>query len=386
MLLRILPFLALLLTLPPLTIDLTLLLRRARWWGHVALWLPNVVILGILLWLGLHEEYTMAADHEKATALSVALCVMVPETLTALFLLIALPFYKLRSVRRWINAIGIVLGIVVFGGMVYGFTQGFRHVVTTRYDYRSPRLPAAFEGYRIVQLSDLHLGTLLHHPDVVRTIVDSVNAQNPDLIVFTGDLVNYNPQELYPFEKELRRLKAKDGIVSIMGNHDYLLYYHWASEAERLAAIDSLQAHERAMGWQLLLNDHCMLRHGQDSLAVVGLENDGPPRFPALSDLRRAQQGIGEGTWQLLLQHDPSYWRRAVVQKTDIPLMLAGHTHGMQLKIMGWSPAAWIYPEWGGEYRAGRDQKLFISLGTGEVMLPFRLGAWPEVDVITLRR
>lgn len=386
MLQRILIILIPLLILPVLTLDLVLLRKRIRPRWRTLLYLPNVVIIGVLLFLGINEEYTISADQQKGTALSVALCVVVPELLAALFLLIGLIFLKVKTMRRWINGIGVGLALVVFAAMAYGFTFGYRHVVTTTYNYTSPRLPAAFEGYRIVQLSDLHLGTLLHHPEVVRSIVDSVNAQAPDLIVFTGDLVNYNPQELYPFENELKRLHAKDGIISIMGNHDYLLYYRWPSEADRLAAIDSLQAHERAMGWQLLLNEHVILRHGQDSLAVVGLENDGPPRFPALGDLKKAVDGISPDTWQLLLQHDPSYWRRDVVKQTGIPLMLAGHTHGMQLKICGWSPAAWIYPEWGGEYKAGRDQTLFISLGTGEVLLPFRLGAWPEVDVITLRR
>ncbi len=386
MLQRTLILLIPLLTLPALTFDLTLLRRRvkARW--RALLYLPNVVILAALLWLSWGEEYTMQADALKGAWLSAALCVLVPETLAAVVLLLGLVFWKLKSVRRWINAVGVGLGVVVFAGLLYGFTMGYRHVVTTRYDYVSPRLPAAFEGYRIVQLSDLHLGTLLRHPQVVRSIVDSVNARQPDLIVFTGDLVNYDPHELYPFVTELRRLHARDGIISIMGNHDYLLYHAWSSEAARRAQIDSLQAQERAMGWQLLLNEHAVLRHGQDSLVIVGLENDGPPRFPALADLERARSGVAPDAWQLLLQHDPSYWRRAVVGRTDIPLMLAGHTHGMQLKILGWSPAAWFYPEWGGEYRAARDQKLFISLGTGEVMLPFRLGAWPEVDVITLRR
>ena len=138
------------------------------------------------------------------------------------------------------------------------------------------------------------------------------------------------------------------------------------------------------MGWRLLLNDNYILRRGNDSIAIVGVENDGNPPFPALGDLPKAQRGLQNSCFRILLSHDPTHWRRRVLPETRTPLMLAGHTHGMQLKIGSFSPSEWFYPEWGGPYYEG-ERALYVSLGAGEVLLPFRIGAWPEINLITLK-
>lgn len=386
MVLRILLPLILLLLLPAWGIDRMSLRRRLKKPWRQAFYAPNVLLILLLAATSINESYSAAADHWKGLLLSLVILVVVPETLLALLL----GFSRLvgRWLPRWRRPLAVCawgVAVLGFGAMLYGLTLGYRHIVVKHYAYVNPAIPAAFDGYRIVQLSDLHLGTLHGRPEVVERIVDSVNAVRPDLIVFTGDLVNYHADEVNEFEPILRRLTARDGVIAIMGNHDYAKYFRWHSPADSVADIRRLQDSERAMGWQLLLNDHRVLRRGADSIAIVGVENDGRPPFPALADLPRAQRGLADGCFRILLSHDPSHWRRSVIPDTDIPLTLSGHTHGMQFKVGNFSPAAWFYPEWGGPYTEG-GQTLYVSLGTGEVLIPFRLGAWPEINVIQLKR
>lgn len=182
-------------------------------------------------------------------------------------------------------------------------------------------------------------------------------------------------------------MKAPFGIYAVLGNHDYMNYRHWATGNDRKADIQRLISLEKKMGWKVLLNENSVVRHQTDSMAIIGVENDGKPPFPARADLPRAQKGLQADCFSILLSHDPTHWRRAVLPTTNIPLTLSGHTHGMQLQFGHFSPASWFYPEWGGPYtitERGIPRTLYVSLGTGEVLLPFRLGAWPEINVIIL--
>lgn len=385
MILRILFFLAVLLLLPLWGIDRLCLKGKVGRVGRVAFALSNVLLLLGLVAMAVNESYTMDAARLKGLLLTLVLCLSIPESIFALLLCAGEIFRKKKLLRRAFRIVSAVAATLVFSALVYGFTAGYRNVEVKHYTFHSPDIPAAFDGYRIVQLSDLHVGTLYGHPEVVARIVDSVNACRPDLVVFTGDLVNYRAEELQPFKSLLSRMAAKDGVFSIMGNHDYMQYHRWGSEEERQANISMLQADQRSMGWTLLLNQHKVIRLGRDSIAIVGVENDGRPPFPALGDLPKAQAGLGDSCFRILLSHDPTHWRRRVLPETDIPLTLSGHTHGMQFKLGTFSPASWFYPEWGGEYVSGR-QTLYVSLGVGEVLLPFRLGAWPEITVITLSK
>ncbi len=385
MILRILFFLALLLLLPAWGIDRTVLKSRCNRTTRILFFLPNLLLLLGLTAMAANESYTPEAAYLKGLLLTLVMCLAIPETLAALLLAIGSCFSRRRpSVRNAFGKLAAATGLLCFGLLLYGFTIGYRHIIVKDFTYTDQRIPQAFNGYRIVQLSDLHLGTLHGHHDVVRRIVDSVNSRHPDLIVFTGDLVNYRAEELFEAEPELRRLKARDGVISIMGNHDYMAYHRWKSEEELRQNIRLLQEHERAIGWKLLLNGHVLIRRGNDSIAVLGVENDGSPPFPALGDLPAAEKGLSDNCFKVLLSHDPSHWRRRVLPETDIPLMLAGHTHGMQFTMGSFSPAAWFYPEWGGAYTE-KGQTLYVSLGAGEVLLPFRLGAWPEINVIELQ-
>ena len=363
-------------------------------------------------------------------------------------LLVTLPYglcwgvsWLLRSKPVWAlaaKAVGGMLSLAVVLIFVVGFTWGWRHITVNRYRFAHSDVPSSFVGYKIVQLSDFHIGTLSGHPEVVQHIVDSVNALEPDLIVFTGDLVNMAADEETEFHEILRGFRAKDGVVSVMGNHDYMMYAHkhlgHQSEADsiaanraRLADIARLQTAQRDLGWHLLLNDNYVVHRGVDSignaidsLAIVGVENDGDGRhFPQYGDLSKAQHDLADGMFKVLLSHDPTHWHRRVLNETDIPLQLSGHTHAMQFTLFGWSPSSWMYPEWRGAYTytstedfaAGRKYRkgkrahssyvdgitgasgrqsthrtLIVSSGIGEVGIPFRFGAWPEIVEITLAR
>ncbi len=288
----------------------------------------------------------------------------------------------------------IVVFVLVLG--CFGYFYGSRHFIVNEQTVYFDDLPDNFDGYRIVQFSDFHAMSFhLGHEDDVKTLVNLVNAQHADLIVFTGDLVTISANELVGFEQSLASLSALDGVMSIMGNHDYALYQRGFTSEQRMEDVRSLQRKQRDMGWQLLLNDHQIIRRGDDSISIVGVENDGEaPRFPSYGDLHKAMSGIGDGTFMVLLSHDPTHWRRKVIPDTDIQLTLSGHTHAGQFKLFGWSPVSWVYKEWSGEYcnekvnKYGQHvrQNLVVSEGVGCVPVPFRVGAWPEINVITLRK
>lgn len=217
---------------------------------------------------------------------------------------------------------------------------------------------------------------------MVAEIVDKVNAFHPDAIFFTGDLVNSSPKEVSMFIPILAGMKAKDGVFSILGNHDYCEYRSYTAPDSPERNLAELIRTECSMGWTVLLNEHHLLHRDNDSIALIGVENDGEPPFPSRADLRKATRGLDGNIYKILLSHDPSHWRRAVLPDTDIHLTLSGHTHALQLKIGGFSPALWKYPEWGGLYREGA-RLLHVSTGVGS-NVAFRLGAWPEINVIRL--
>ena len=268
--------------------------------------------------------------------------------------------------------------------MVYGFFFGWRHVVVRTATCESALLPEAFDGYKVLQLSDIHIGTFLRNRSFIDKLADVVNRQQADLIVFTGDLVNVSAEELIPFQSSLKRIQAPDGIYSVMGNHDYCEYGADKSHRNIARNQNVLKYLEEKIGWQLLMNEHVLIRRGTDAaLAVIGVENISRPPFPDHGDLRKAMEGLPAGMFKILLSHDPSHWRREVLRQTDIALTLSGHTHAGQMRFGKFSPARWAYNEWGGKYVEGHSM-LYVSLGIGGTV-PFRFGAWPEVNVIRLK-
>lgn len=301
-----------------------------------------------------------------------------------LFLLAFLPrwFHALMALIRMPRA-GLALRLILIGVSLYGITYGWKHLVVVEREVACHTLPSSFHGFRIAHISDLHLGTYSSHPEIVERIVEMVNATSPDLIVFTGDIISTSPQELRPFTEPLSRLHAPHGVISILGNHDYCTYGPRKSDTEHEALLEEVISMQKQMGWNLLMNEHAVLRNATDSIAIVGVENDGHPPFPARANLDKATEGLSAECYKVLLTHDPSHWRRAILSHTNIPLTLSGHTHAMHLRIAEWSPSALFFSEWGGLYKEN-NQYLHVNTGTGS-NIPFRLGAWPEITIITIK-
>lgn len=281
----------------------------------------------------------------------------------------------------WFFALIPALGVM--GWFAFGFIEGWKRLELKHITFTSPDLPPYFDGYRLVQITDFHLGSFPPGNDFVQKVVDATNNEEPDMILFTGDLVNNQANEVEPYLETLGQLHASDGIYSIWGNHDYCEYGNNHSIGALKRNRRMLYGCQERLGWHQLMNEHHVVSHGMASIAVIGVENPGQPPFTNRSNLKKAMKGLDPGIFKILLSHDPHHWRREVVGK-KIQLTLAGHTHAGQLKIGKWTPARMAFKEWGGAYRIG-EQMLYVSSGIGG-SFPFRLGAWPELTVITLKR
>ena len=281
----------------------------------------------------------------------------------------------------WFFALIPALGVM--GWFAFGFIEGWKRLELKHITFTSPDLPPYFDGYRLVQITDFHLGSFPPGNDFVQKVVDATNNEEPDMILFTGDLVNNQASEVEPYLDTLGQLHASDGIYSIWGNHDYCEYGNNHSIGALKRNRRMLYGYQESLGWHQLMNEHHVVSHGMASIAVIGVENPGQPPFTNRSNLKKAMMGLNPDMFKILLSHDHHHWRREVVGK-KIQLTLAGHTHAGQLKIGKWTPARMAFKEWGGAYRIG-EQMLYVSSGIGG-SFPFRLGAWPELTVITLKR
>lgn len=364
---------------------------RRRLWRSLW-WLPSALLVIVLLFLLTGDNFTRTRVALTGYYVIAYLTIVIPKSIYALLSLlgkgIALPFRHTRMgsvIPLVANSFGRIFACVGMFVILYGCIGGWRRFTVKEVTFAHPDVPQAFDGYRVVQISDWHLGTIARHPRVIEKAVELVNAQQPDLIAFTGDLVNNEASELDGLDSLLSRLTARDGVFSILGNHDYGTYHHWESKRQQAENLNDLKQRERSFGWHLLLNENRLITHGTDTLALIGVENDGKPPFPSLGNLPKATRGT-EGCFKILLSHDPTHWKRKVLPETDIPLTLSGHTHAMQFRLGDWSPSAWFYPEWSGLYRTAEGRALYVNEGLGSVMIPFRFGAWPEITVITLQK
>ena len=347
--------------------------------------IPSLLLLMMLVFLVFNEDYSDKETHLAGIYLIVYMAIIIPKGLFSLFSLLGKAFKRIwHPAGTAGTALGLIAGIGSMAMVLYGTLYGWHDYEVKEVSFQSEDLPEAFDGYRIVQFSDLHIGTIAGYPKQVQKLVDLINAQKGDVIVFTGDLVNHRATELDNVESILAQLHAPDSVYSVLGNHDYSTYIRWNSEAERQANMEDLKRRQARMGWHLLNNAHTLLHRGDTCIALVGVENQGLPPFPQHGDLPKAMKGT-EGLFKVLLSHDPTHWRREVLPESDVQLMLAGHTHAMQFKLFGFTPASWFFAENDGLY-LDHGRGLYVNVGVGEVMLPFRFGAWPEITVITLRK
>ena len=286
---------------------------------------------------------------------------------------------------------GLALVLIFGGTMLYGYWFGRKQLRVTETTYTSPQIPAAFNNYKIVHISDLHLSSFADSPDFLQRIIDPINAQQPDLICFTGDFDGFAVEEAIPFTHILRQLHAKDGIMSVLGNHDFALYHHGLTDADKEEKVNQLTTYQRdTLGWQLLRNQSYLIHRDSAYLQIIGVNNTScqGQGFQTISrgDLMKAMRLLGDEAkgngLQILLTHDPSHWRGEVVPTTDIPLTLSGHTHAGQVRLFGYPLSSLMFTESEGWYHIA-GQSLHINTGLG-CTLPVRLGVPPEITVITL--
>ncbi len=343
-------------------------------------WLPLALLLSLVVtaFRGVHREQAFRLSFVILLALDLP---------RAVFMLCDVAGRILGWLCPAAATVGAMVGLctaaVLLCAAACGFVWGWRRLSVRYEDLTFHDLPSAFDGYRIVHLSDLHVGTLGRKSAFVHRIVACANALRPDLILFTGDLVNSDADEVTPYAPDLASLSAPDGVFAVLGNHDYCEYRTYAEPDGAARNMARVAAAEHGVGWQLLRNAHMLIRRGEDVIAVVGVDNDSRPPFPAHGDLSRALSGLPSAVFKMLLTHDPSHWRRAVLPETDVRLTFSGHTHAMQLQLGRFSPARFVCREWGGLYEEG-GRRLCVSKGLGG-SVAFRLGAWPEIVVVTLQ-
>ena len=291
--------------------------------------------------------------------------------------------------QRWLTVCAFIVAALVFGIMWWGAIVTPGKIEVKEVELAFDRLPDAFDGYRIVQWSDAHLGTYNGCRAIVEKQIQTINDLHPDLICFTGDLVSRETDEAEPYRDLLARLHASDGVFSVLGNHDYDNYVHWNDEKAKEADRKALCELQAVAGWRLLNDDYAIIKRGDDQIVLIGTENFGDHPFEKRGSLARAYSGLNDGNFKIQLQHNPYAWRANTLPNSNIDLMLAGHTHAWQIMFtLGewrWSPASLRYPEWGGAYCEG-GRWLYVNIGTGMVGTPMRIGATPEITVITLKK
>lgn len=289
----------------------------------------------------------------------------------------------------FLGRVGIATGVVLFGNLVIGVSNRYNYKVR-RLKVKMNNLPAAFKGLKIAQLSDIHSGSF-DNKQAVLDGVEMLMAEQPDVIFFTGDLVNNIAPEIEPYKDVFNQLSAPFGVYSILGNHDYGDYFKWENEADKVQNLKDLIAHQKDMGWDVLLNEHRVIEKDGEKIAILGVENWGANlRFPRYGDIPKAMEGLDPNIkCQILLSHDPSHWDAQINdQYKNIGLTLSGHTHGMQfgldLPFLKWSPSQWVYKQWAGLYSNDSNQHIYVNRGYGFLGYQGRVGILPEITIIEL--
>lgn len=377
----------------------------------ITYWMVPAVLLGTALYMYFHRSEMDSDGSMRIVMFFMGLFVLayVPKIVFTLFHLLEdlshlfswiasknLPantpaHAKALKISRshFLTYMGLGMAAIPFAGILHGIFKG-------RFDYRVKRkvlefknLPASFDGLRIVQISDAHVGSFMDNKQQVNEALDLVNQQNPDILVFTGDMVNNRSKEADNWVDAFSRLKASISKFAILGNHDYGEYANWESEEAKQADVQHLIELEEKMGFRVLLNESVRIKRKNEEIALIGVENWGYDPFPQYGDLAGALKHVKNHAFKILLSHDPSHWDAEVLGKEAIDLTFSGHTHGMQFGIdipgFKWSPVKYRYPRWAGLYKEG-EQYLYVNQGFGYIAFPGRVNMPPEITVIDLKK
>jgi uncharacterized protein len=376
-------------------------LVKFLYWGFT-----SVVLLSI------YSTVFMEMFHKPNAFRTYFFAVMLLLTVSKLFIVIFLLTDDLGRIARWvfslfqpeserlagmpisrlkfISQLGIFIGLMPFVFGVHGMISNAYNYQFRRIRLKLPNLPDAFKGLKIIQLSDIHSGSFTATEPIMRAI-EKINNEQPDLIFFTGDLVNNVAKEMEPYIDIFSKLQAKEGVYSILGNHDYGDYMRWEHPDDKLKNFEYLKDIQKQMGWNLLLDENRLLQRGNDSLAIIGVQNwSSKMRFPKYGDLAKAVRGTETASVKLLLSHDPSHWDAQVcTEYPDIDATFSGHTHGAQfgVEIPGfkWSPSQYFYEQWAGLYQKA-NRYLYVNRGFGFIGYPGRVGILPEVTIFELHK
>lgn len=381
----------------------------ATWKGVVryGFWIPTVLCIAAMAWWTFADPYKVSAGLRN-WILTGLFATYFSKLFGVFFLLIddgqrlvrwvAKYFSKepantlpgeVISRSQFLTNAALAATAIPFGAMAYGIISGAHDYRVRRVSLKLPNLPKSFDGVRIAQVSDIHSGSFFNKT-AVKGGVEMVMKERPDMIFFTGDLVNNEADEVKEYIDVFNKLRAPLGVYSITGNHDYGDYKSWVSKEAKLQNFKDLIESHKLLGFDLLMNENRFIEQGGEKLAVLGIENWGNGRFSKYGKLDQAYAGTEEASTKILLSHDPSHWD-AQVRPTykDIDLMLSGHTHGFQFGVeiggFKWSPSQYAYKQWAGLYKEG-EQYLYVNRGFGYLGYPGRVGMPPEITILELKR
>ena len=386
------PYLFLLLIIiPDLYFDLHYWRHKYSIGQRFTRWLPTIGLVAYTIYLMYEKNFIPDNPNILYIYLLLLGLIAIPKLVYMLCSVTGLTFSKLlhrksakHPAKNYGNLIGLICVPVIWYVVLYGSFIGFNKVEVNHQTFVSPDLPKAFDGYKVVLFSDAHVGSYTaRNEHVLKKAIDNINAQHPDMVVYTGDIQNTQPQDIYRHMDVLSSLRAKDGIYSILGNHDYGDYI-CGNTAKKVANMRETMSLEKQMGWTLLMNEHRYIDRGKSHIIIAGMENDGDGiHFPQKGDIKKTLKGIDDDDFILMLEHDPSSWRRKIIPDGRAQLTLSGHTHKMQFALFDWCPMSLTGKEINGWYTED-EQSLFVSAGLGG-LIPFRFGAPGEIVVITLK-
>ena len=386
MIARIVIYLILIIVLSDLYIDMHYFRKRypIAWWQRLLWWLPSIGMVIYTCAMASIRDFAPNNLTWLNTYIFLLGLLVGPKAIFALisFLGSIIRKYIIHTNRNWGHYLGILLACFAVGSFIYGLTYGVSNIQVKHVDLYFKDLPKSFDGYRIVHVSDLHLGTFNGwRSKILKAEMDSIEKQKANLICFTGDLQNIRPEEVEKMASVIRQ--PMKGTISVLGNHDYTEYIKGDAKEKAAEEVRLINAEEKILKWTLLRNQNTEITSpAKESIYVCGTENDGRPPFPNYSNYRKAMQGIGPNSFVIMLQHDPSAWKRSILPKTTAQLTLSGHTHGGQMQIFGWRPTSIRQQEDYGLYEQ-KGRYLYITAGLGG-MVPFRLNMPNEIAVITL--
>lgn len=381
--------------------------RKFFKWGYWV-WSLGVLFLWAIILLNF-EAVLVSIQQTKSywlpfSSLGIFLIDLIPKTMFSIFHLVEDIIWIINKLIRkskprssktgvkidrltFISQLGLVAGFLQFNWMFYGMNKGRFNFKVHKHKISFKNLPAAFDNLKIVQISDLHLGSFNNNYEQVEESITLINNLKPDIIFFTGDLVNNYAWELNGWEKILKKLQAPMGVFSILGNHDYGDYVQWDSNQEKEANLKELEIRQKDIGFRLLKNESIVIEKSGSEIEIIGVENWGSRSLHNYGDLSLALEKVNKNNFKILLSHDPTHWEAEVLNKTDIELTLSGHTHGMQMGVeipgFKWSPAQYLYRFWAGMYNI-EDQFLYVNRGLGYTLFPGRIGINPEITEIVL--